>query len=128
MLSSLDSQEFPPYLSCRLADVGDRTGRCFELAYLGLVQADEWELCHGTIRGPGGLAVPHAWLAQVGWVYEAVADIAVPVPEFMKQRGAVGLARYPKHGALRFFSRHKHFGPWASALTVFQPTADGARA
>ena len=113
MNEALSSQ---PDLTCRLEGVGDRKDRSFELAYLGLMQADEWELFHGTICKTDGVPTAYAWLVLDDWVYDAVADLALPASEFKGMYCAVGLARFPKHGAKRFYRWHEHYGPWCSTI------------
>ncbi len=53
-----------------------RQGRCYELAFKGLLAAPEWTLVHGTVSNRSAAAdqsnaerIEHAWLERDGQVY-----------------------------------------------------------
>jgi hypothetical protein len=81
-----------PKLTCRLPKLLNRTGRCYELAYRGCCQGNDWTVIHGETIGPRGIGrMGHAWLENNGWVYDPVLDRTMRSDAYALLVGAVVL-------------------------------------
>ena len=95
----------------------NRMGRCFELAYLHLVDAaDDWRLVHGEVDcvsddgGPGRTG--HGWLEMDELVYDAVLDRLYERKTYYERFNAAANVRYSKREAAGEVSKTGHSGPW----------------
>jgi hypothetical protein len=101
-----------PQLSCRLPGLNHRTGRCYELAYRGCSQGNEWTVVHGEI-GPLGIArMGHAWLENNGWVYDPVLDRTMRFDAYILLVGAVVYKRFTVSDMHNEAAKSGHYGPW----------------
>jgi hypothetical protein len=92
----------------------DRSGRCFELAYKHLEEADKsfgWKLVHGEVDYIGG-RMPHAWLDRAGRVYDAVLNRFFDADAFARIASPSPLATYTFMEATRMVASTNHFGAW----------------
>lgn len=102
-----------PKLTCRLSRLRKRAGRCYELAYRGCCQANEWTVVHGETIGPLGVGrMGHAWLENNGWVYDPVLDRTMPFDEYVWRVEAVVLKRFTAWEMYNQAAKCGHYGPW----------------
>ena len=103
-----------PFPTCRLSRIRKRTGRCYELALKGVLQAPEWILVHGEVRGPEGQRIGHAWLEgpSSDTVYDAVCDAVCSREAYLTHFAGVELARYTCKEASANVVQQSHYGPW----------------
>jgi hypothetical protein len=102
-----------PQLTCRLPGLNHRTGRCYELAYRGCSQGNEWTVVHGETIGPLGIArMGHAWLENNGWVYDPVLDQTMRSDAYAKLVRAVVLKRFTVLKMHNEAAKCGHYGPW----------------
>lgn len=102
-----------PKLNCRIARLRNRAGRCYELAYRGCCQANEWTVVHGETIGPRGIGrMGHAWLENSGWVYDPVLDRTMPSDEYALLVNAVVFKRFTVWEMYSEAAKCGHYGPW----------------
>jgi hypothetical protein len=102
-----------PQLTCRLPGLTHRTGRCYELAYRGCSQGNEWTVVHGeTIGPPGILRMGHAWLENNGWVYDPVLDRIMRSDAYVLLVSAVVYKRFTVSEMHNEAAKSGHYGPW----------------
>ena len=90
-----------------------RKGRCYELAYRGVQQANEWRLVHGEVDGPPGHErIGHAWLELGETAYNPTDDTFHPCWRFRIMLRATPIAFYPIGAAHEKAAQFGHFGPW----------------
>jgi len=82
-----------------------REGRCYELAFKGILQAgaERFLLVHGTGLGREGQRIGHAWLLD-RWLDAA---------EYAELVEAVESRRYTAREAAHAALAEDHSGPWA---------------
>jgi hypothetical protein len=92
-----------------------RAGRCFELAYRGLIAAGEGiVLVHGTVDRLSENLV-HSWLLDPtdGAIYDPVLDeFFASEDEFIKRFDATVEVRYSREDAIKAAVANQHCGPW----------------
>lgn len=96
---------------CRLPRVKDRRGRCYELAYKGVMRAPSWTLVHGCFECDGA-RLGHAWLLRDGEIFCPTFDRVFDESEYYAKHHTVPLVTYTVMEAVRFAVIHKHYGPW----------------
>lgn len=102
-----------PQLTCRLPRLGNRTGRCYELAYRGCSQGNEWTVIHGETIGPRGVGqMGHAWLENNGWVYDPVLDRTMRTDEYVLLVDALVFKRFTVREMHNEAAKSGHYGPW----------------
>lgn len=93
--------------SCWVPGLNSRAGRSYEIAFVGMSRAPEWQLVHGECNGPPNVGrLGHAWLEH--------ADQVFPAADYRRIYGAVELARYALKDAAQLVAQSGHYGPWAS--------------
>ena len=102
-----------PKLTCRISDIEDRAGRCFELSGSGCIQAGgAWELVHGEVDFRPNIRMAHAWLERQGWVYDPVLDQTVPRTVYESHVNAIVFRRFGVREAVKRMLTSGHYGPW----------------
>jgi hypothetical protein len=102
-----------PELTCRLPNLLTRTGRCYELAYRGCSQGNDWTVIHGETIGPRGFGrMGHAWLENSGWVYDPVLDRTMRSDAYAMLVQAVVLKRFTVWEMHNEAAKCGHYGPW----------------
>lgn len=102
-----------PNLTCRIPRLRKRHGRCYELAWSGCMQGKEWELIHGEVNGPPGVArMGHAWLEFDGWAYDPVLDKVMRANVYAHKYKAVVHKKYSAVQAANKAGETGHHGPW----------------
>lgn len=102
-----------PQLTCRLPGLHNRTGRCYELAYRGCSQGNEWTVVHAETIGPHGIArMGHAWLENNGWVYDPVLDRTMRSDAYVLLVSAVVFKRFTVWEMHNEAAKCGHYGPW----------------
>ena len=102
-----------PQLTCRLPHLGNRAGRCYELAYRGCSKGKEWTVVHGETIGPWGIGrMGHAWLENNGWVYDPVLDRTMSFDAYALLVRAVVLKRFTVCEMYKQTAECGHYGPW----------------
>jgi hypothetical protein len=96
---------------------GDRSGRCFELSALALLQAPEGSLLvHGSIHGPDEdhERIAHAWvrIRRHGLVWEPLHAAVWVEDEFVRWSRAREEREYSLTTMLQLSKAHDHTGPW----------------
>jgi hypothetical protein len=110
----------------------EREGQCFKFALLSLLELwnegiDDATLVHGVITGyhrdrkEAGheLRLAHAWLERGDMVYEATADVVLPLADFYQDIQAVAERRYSAEEAGTLSLMLSTFGPWHKTAGVF---------
>ena len=102
-----------PKLTCRLPGLPNRTGRCYELAYRGCSQGNEWTVVHGETIGPRGIGrMGHAWLENNGWVSDPVLDRTMRSDAYVLLVGAAVFKRFTVWEMHNEAAKCGHYGPW----------------
>lgn len=102
-----------PQLTCRLPNLLTRTGRCYELAYRGCSQGNDWTVIHGETIGPRGFGrMGHAWLENNGWVYDPVLDRTMRSDAYVLLVGTVVYKRFTVWEMHNEAAKSGHYGPW----------------
>lgn len=106
----------------RMKRIRKRNGRCYELAYCGLMQANDkgatgkFVLVHGEVNGPPDLAprTGHAWLEYIGapFVYDAVKDKTIPMIDYYRTMKPTNITKYALIEAAQMAVKTSHYGPW----------------
>lgn len=109
----------------RIKGLRNRKGRCYELAYRGLMQAansakSSAVVVHGEVNGPSDLAprTGHAWIEYSGdsgfdlLAYDPVKDETMPADEYYRKVKPNHVSRYAPIDAGRMVAKTKHYGPW----------------
>jgi hypothetical protein len=108
-----------------------RHHRCYELAFRTLMvmheagEADGVTLVHGTVM-IGGMVAGHAWLESDDEAYDAVAHEAVPIAQYVADRGATVERRYtfPEACERSCSDKSRFYGPWhETAGVLMHPSA-----
>jgi hypothetical protein len=110
----------------------EREGQCFKFALLSLVEM--WNvglrdatIVHGVITGyhrdrvEAGyeLRIAHAWLERGNVVYEATADMVIPLAVYYRDADAVAERRYSAEEAMLNSTLFSAFGPWHETAGIF---------
>jgi hypothetical protein len=103
-----------------------RGGRCYELAFSGILNDGTWSLVHGQVSGPNGVPMGHAWLERDGQVYDPVLNRQLPLLEYRDRYGAVCEAQYSQREAAERMLEARHSGPWARG-SASDPSGGGNR-
>lgn len=88
-----------------------RHGRCYELAWKGVMAADDVQLVHGELRY-NNLSIGHAWLIGNDFVYDPVLDEFFDPGEYHLGATAVALHMYTQLEAASLACQEGHYGPW----------------
>jgi hypothetical protein len=108
-----------PDLTCRIPRLRKRDGRCYELAWNGCMQGEEWKLIHGEVNGPIGIArMGHAWLEFDGWAYDPVLDKVMRANVYAYIHKAMVHKKYSKVQAANKAIETGHHGPWGKLRVV----------
>ena len=97
--------------TCRVPRIRSRLHRCYELAWLGQMQAPEWVLVHGYLDCEG-VPIGHAWLLHEGQVFCPTSDRIYSEAEYAAEMKAVILVTYNLKQAAAAVVAHRHYGPW----------------
>ena len=109
-----------------------RLSRCFELAYLTLMDApadSDWRLVHGTAKFDNEriisdclrrenrtydseTRIAHAWLRRGSLVYDPALDLLLDSDAYEATLGAVEAAVYTRREAAELAAAHRNKGAW----------------
>lgn len=89
-----------------------RVGRCYELSGFAALTRTDWTLVQGSVRGPQGSRVGHAWIERGGFVYDSVSDEVMPNDAYRERFAVVELGRWQGREVADMLNRHGHWGPW----------------
>jgi hypothetical protein len=83
------------------------------------MEASEWELIHGEVNGPTGIArMGHAWLEFDGWAYDPVLDTVMRANVYAFIHKAVVHEKYSCVQAANKAIETGHLGPWGKLRVV----------
>lgn len=100
--------QFP---DCRVPRIRNRRGRCYELAFKGVIQAPQWQLVHGYFDCQR-VRLGHAWLLHQGKIFCPTLDRVFDEAAYYAEHQTVPLVTYTVHQAAKLVIEHKHYGPW----------------
>lgn len=102
----------PELLQAMRVRARSRIGRCYELAWKGIMRCPEATLVHGIVRGPCDSRIEHAWLMVDDSVYDVTDDRVFSWQEYRDRFAAVVTSRYSLREAARNAADSGHSGPW----------------